>query len=222
MQWTDACQSAFTELKAALVDPPVLYNPDFDKPFILQTDVSGLAIGAMLSQEDTGGCEHPISYYSRKVLPRETRYATIEKECLAVKLGIEKFSVYLTGRKFTVQTDHRALKWLNQMREQNSRLMRWSLALQPYQFQVVHRAGRQHANANALSRIDASQCFAQKKEGGVWPRGHLIEGQSLIEGQDNPTDEHVQQNPPSCNGSTCPHDKPWPPDNSLETTQPFK
>ena len=98
VQWTDACQSAFAELKAALVDPPVLYNPDFGKPFILQTDASDLAIGAVLSQEDARGCEHP-SYHSRKLLPRETRYTTIQKECLAVKLGIEKFSVYLTHYK---------------------------------------------------------------------------------------------------------------------------
>ena len=90
----------------------------------------------------------------------------MEKECLAVKLGIEKFSVYLTGRKFTVQTNHRALKWLNQMHEQNSCLMKWSLALQPYQFEVLHQAGRCHANADVLSRVNISQCFAQKEGGG--------------------------------------------------------
>ena len=89
-----------------LAKDPVLCNPNFNRPFTLQTDASEFAIGAVLSQTDDDGLEHPVSYYSKKLLPRESRYATVEKECLALKLGIERYSVYLTGRKFTVQTDH--------------------------------------------------------------------------------------------------------------------
>ena len=63
----------------------------------------------MLSQLGDDGCDRPMAFFSRKLLPREEKYSTIEKECLAIKLGIENFKVYLVGKKFTVQTDHRLL-----------------------------------------------------------------------------------------------------------------
>lgn len=92
------------------------------------------------------------TYFSRKFLPREQRYSTVEKECLAIKLGAQAFRVYLLGRPFTIQTDHRALIWLDRLKENNARLTRWSLALQPYQFKVAYRSGKANANADALSR----------------------------------------------------------------------
>ena len=107
-------------------------------------------------QMDEDGHDYPVAYFSRKLLPREERYSTVEKECLAIKLGVQAFRVYLLGRKFTIQTDHRALVWLDRLKDKNSRLTRWSLALQPFQFSVCHRAGREHGNADALSRAAAS------------------------------------------------------------------
>lgn len=150
--WTAECDTAFTELKRRLTSAPVLKSPDFDREFILQTDASERGIGAVLSQRAVDGEEHPIAYYSRKLLPREERYATVEKECLAIKLGVQAFRVYLLGRKFVVQTDHRSLEWLHRLKENNARLTRWSLSLQPYIFTVEHRAGRDNANADGLSR----------------------------------------------------------------------
>jgi hypothetical protein len=150
--WTDACAAAFHELKKHLTCAPVLKSPDFTKEFVLQTDASERGVGAVLSQKDSDGVEHPVAYFSRKLLPRESRYATIEKECLAIKLGVHAFRVYLLGRAFVVQTDHRSLEWLNRLKENNARLTRWSLALQPYKFTVIHRAGRDNANADGLSR----------------------------------------------------------------------
>jgi len=95
--------------------------------------------------------EHPIAYFSRKLLPREQRYSTVEKECLAIKLSVEAFKVYLLGKHFKIQTDHRALVWLDQLKDKNARLKRWSLALQPCSFTVVHRKGRDNDNADVLS-----------------------------------------------------------------------
>ena len=106
----------------------------------------------MLSQVGEDGTDHPIAYYSRKLLPREERYSTIEKECLAIKLAVQTFRVYLLGKPFIIQTDHRSLEWLDRLKENNARLTRWSLSLQPYQFQVHYRAGKANANADALSR----------------------------------------------------------------------
>ena len=152
VKWGGDCEKAFQRLKDLLCKSPILHNPDFEKPFILQTDASDRGVGAVLSQKDCNGDDHPIAYFSKKLLPREERYSTVEKECLAIKLGIHTFRVYLLGRSFTVQTDHHSLTWLDRVKENNARLTRWSLSLQPYQFDVVYRPGKANGNADALSR----------------------------------------------------------------------
>ena len=150
VQWNEQCDQAFKELKRLLCTAPVLRNPDFSRPFILQTDASDRGVGAVLSQKDENG-EHPLGYFSRKLLPREERYSTMEKECLAIKFGTQAFRVYLLGRNFTIQTDHRSLEWLDRLKENNARLTRWSLA--SYTFVVEHRPGAKNGNADALSRV---------------------------------------------------------------------
>ena len=152
VQWSEACNNAFKELKDRLCRSPILSSPDFLRPFILQTDASDRGAGAVLSQIGEDGEEHPVGYYSRKFQPREERYSTVEKECLAIKLAISAFRVYLLGRKFMIQTDHRSLEWLDRLKESNPRLCRWSLSLQPYQYEVVHRSGKMNMNADTLSR----------------------------------------------------------------------
>ena len=92
--WTDSCERAFEELKASMCRSPVLHSPNFDKPFLLQTDASDRGVGAVLSQQNGDG-DHPVAYFSKKLLPREERYSVIEKECLAVKLAVQTFRVYL-------------------------------------------------------------------------------------------------------------------------------
>lgn len=84
-----------------------------------------------------------MAFYSRKLLPREEKYATVEKECLTItKVTVEVFKVYQLGRHFTDQTYHRALEWLACVRDKNARLTRWSLTLQPYDFDVIYRKGQ--------------------------------------------------------------------------------
>ena len=145
----------------------MLKNPDFSKPFQLQTDASDMGVGAVLSQG--GDQDQPIAYFSRKILDRERNYSTIEKECLAIVLGIKAFATYLVGKPFILQTDHYALTWLQTFQDKNMRLTRWSLALQQYTFEIQHRKGRNNANVDALSRlpgkIKTDQCFALEKEG---------------------------------------------------------
>ena len=120
----------------------------------------------MLSQRDPLGNDYPIAYFSKKLLDKERKYAVVEKECLAIKLGVQAFSVYLIGKPFIVQTDHRALQWLQKFKEGNSRLMRWSLALQPYQFTVEHRKGQDNANADGLSQLELEIPALRAKQGG--------------------------------------------------------
>ena len=137
-------------LKGLLCSEPILKSPDFEQEFILQTDALERGIGAVLSQRNDAGAEHPVAFYSRKLLPREVRYSTIEKECLAIKAATHAFRVYLLERRFVIQTDHRALEWLNRLKDNNARLTWWSLALQPYQFAVRYRAGTANSNADWL------------------------------------------------------------------------
>ena len=107
--WTPGCQRAFDQLKEVLCSSGVLQNPDFKCQFILQTDASNRGVGAVLSQRDDKGVERPIAYFSRKLLPREEKYSAVEKECLAIKLATHTFRVYLLGKPFIIQTDHRAI-----------------------------------------------------------------------------------------------------------------
>ena len=128
----------------------MLSSPDTQKPFCLQTDASGVGIRAVLSQQGMDGAEHPVAYYSSKLLPRETRYTVSEQECLTVVEAIKHFKVYLTGAEFTVMTDHSSLIYLDILKDENGRLTRWALALQPYMFNVYHRPGKCNANADGL------------------------------------------------------------------------
>ncbi|XP_075056968.1 uncharacterized protein LOC142143157 [Mixophyes fleayi] len=154
--WTPDCEEAFTALKSALTQSPVLQAPDFDRRFTVQTDASNYGLGAVLSQVNQQGEEHPILYLSRKLLPREVAYAVVEKECLAIVWTLQKLQSYLYGRDFTVITDHNPLSWLHRVAGDNGKLLRWSLTLQQYTFTVQHRKGSHHGNADGLSRQNES------------------------------------------------------------------
>ena len=155
VRWNQECETSFKNLKDALLQKPVLGVADPTKPFVLQTDASNYGLGAVLSQMGDDGCEHPVAFASRKLLPREIQYATIEKECLAIVWALKRFHVYLYGQKFTVETDHKPLSWLNRMKDNNARLTRWALLIQPYQFELEYRKGCDNANADGLSRSNS-------------------------------------------------------------------
>ncbi len=151
VQWTELCQQALTKVKAALCGGPLLHSPNFDLPFLLQTDASDRGLGAVLAQV-VGGEERPVLYLSRKLSKRETRYSTVEKECLAIRWAVLTLRYYLLGREFTLCSDHAPLQWLHHMKDTNVRITRWYLALQPFKFKVIHRPGVQMAVADFLSR----------------------------------------------------------------------
>lgn len=150
--WNEDCETAFQTLKTCLCSSPVLRSPDFNQRFLVQTDASAVGLGAVLAQGKPGE-EQPVLYLSRKLLPRETRYSTVEKEGLAIKWTLESLRYYLLGREFDLETDHRALTWINSMKDHNSRLTRWYLSLQPFRFQIRHRAGKMNIVADFLSRL---------------------------------------------------------------------
>ena len=153
IKWENAHESAFQDLKQVLQQPPILRPPHWDQEFILQVDASNRGLGAILSQKDQEGLEHPVAFASRKLQPREEKLSTTEKECLGIVWAVERFRYYLFGRKFRLLTDHNPLVWLNQVRDKNKKLLRWSVTLQEYEMVVEHRKGRNSSNVDALSRL---------------------------------------------------------------------
>ena len=149
--WTDACEQAFKALKEALISAPILAFPDFKETFHLYTDVSNEGVGVTLGQLQNGR-EVAIAYAGRDFNSAEKNYSTTEREALAVIFGINNFEPYSYGRKFVLHTDHHSLKWLMSISDPSGRLARWSLLVQQYDFEIRHRPGAAHANANALSR----------------------------------------------------------------------
>ena len=167
-QFSDAMSDEFLYLKDALCNIPSLTLPLPSDSFVLQTDASGVGLGAVLSVT-RGEEERPVAYYSRKLQPRETRYSATELEGLAVVDAILHFDAYLVTHPFVVETDHRALKFINSAQHSNGRIARWALRLQPYTFSIRYRPGPENSNADALSRCfpeEDTRTLGQQKEGG--------------------------------------------------------
>ena len=158
--WTTECERAFSELKHLLTTSPVLAYPRFgpSQSFILETDASGVSLGAILSQVQEDGVIHPIAYASRSLDKHERNYGISELETLGLVWAVRYFRPYLLGHPCVVYTDHAAcLSILNSARP-SGKLARWALTIQEMDITIKHRAGRQNSNADALSRnpVDAS------------------------------------------------------------------
>ncbi|XP_060536007.1 uncharacterized protein LOC132707976 [Cylas formicarius] len=149
--WDSNCEAAFNHIKNALASAPILTCPDFSKPFVLQTDASAYGLGAVLTQESGDG-EKVICFLSRSLTKQERNYSTTERECLGVIWAVEKLRNYLEGSHFTIVTDHASLIWLNNLKDPTGRLARWALRLQPYDFDIVHRKGKDNVVPDFLSR----------------------------------------------------------------------
>ena len=158
---SSAMRDAFQALKDALLSDPVLRQPDFTRPFVLTTDWSEEAQGAVLGQLDDDDAEYAIQYASHRNSPAEANYAPSHGECAAIIRGITKFRYYLQGHKFHLKTDHRALQWLHTAQFGNPKLARWSLQLQEYDFTVAHCRGDHNVVADHLSRMDPIDPAAQ-------------------------------------------------------------
>ena len=134
-----------------LITAPILTCPDFTKPFILDTDASNHAIGAVLSQK-VGDKERVIAYASRTLSKSERKYCVTRKELLALVYFVRYFRHYLYGRKFTARTDHGSLRWLMNFKNPEGQVARWLEVLSTFSITVEHRPGRLHGNADGLSR----------------------------------------------------------------------
>lgn len=167
-KWHDADNEAFDKVKEAFTKLEPLHRPKADLPYVLQTDASKIGLGATLYQQD-GEQKRIIANISATLNDAETRYSSNEKECLAVLWAIKKFRPYLEGQKFLLRTDNRALLWLDKFKEERSKLTRWALTLQEYNFSVEHVPGTQNLLPDILSRNPVPETYADSISSDLFP-----------------------------------------------------
>ena len=154
--WDKECQESFDKLKQALTTHPILSFPDFKHQFYLFTDASGVALAGILGQQ-INDVKTVISYWGKTLNKAQQKYSVTELEALAVVESVKQFHTYLYGHKFTVVTDHSALKWLFTTKNLTGRPSRWALSLQEYDFEIIHRPGKDLQNADGLSRLQTPE-----------------------------------------------------------------
>ena len=149
-------KSSFDRMKRALMEAPILAYPRFEEenPFILDTDWSQETntIGAVLSQEQDGE-ERVISYGAKKLSKSQQNYPPTKGELCAVIYFMRHWRYYLAFRPFILRTDHKALSWIKTMDQPTGMIQRWLETLATFDFEVQHREGKKHGNADGLSRI---------------------------------------------------------------------
>ena len=150
-QWGDTEQKAFDALKKALQSAPVLCLPDPDRPYVVQTDASGFAIGAVLQQDHGKGLQ-PVAFMSQKLVSAETRYPVHELELLAIVRALQDWRHYLIGTPFRVLTDHRSLVYFTTQPMISKRQVRWLIDLADFDFTIEYIKGETNQVADALSR----------------------------------------------------------------------
>lgn len=155
--WDESCQTAFKQLKEALVGAPVLPYPDPSSPYILACDTSTEGIGTVLSQVQEGQ-ERVVICYSQKFSRPERNYCVAHKELLAVVKTVDHFHPYLYRAKFTVPTDHATLCWLKMLKNRKGQMVNWLGRLEQYHYYVEHHPGQVHGNVDSLSQPPASVC----------------------------------------------------------------
>ena len=153
--WTKKHSDAFSMLRQQLLDAPMLHHPSRlpEDTLILDTDASLTAIGGVLSQYSAlDHQEHNIAFASKTLTKTQRNYCATYRELLAIVDMIRHFRHFLWGRRFIVRTDHASLRWLKNYKDVDGMLARWLARLEEYHFDIRHRPGNQHSNADGLSR----------------------------------------------------------------------
>lgn len=188
---------AFHQCKELLTNAPILIYPDFEKTFHVTTDASGVSLGGVLSQNDK-----PIGYYSRVLNSAERNYSTIERELLSIVEVTKHFRPFIYGKPFIIETDHKPLVWLFSLKDANSRLMKWRLRLEEFDYKILYKKGKENLVADALSRVEinaneTNQCDEDLDLISVIPNvGENIEVLSKeLDNTDNQTQHTSIENP---------------------------
>ena len=141
-KWNEAEETAFQKLKTTISSAPILAHYNLNAPTKLAVDASPWAVGAILLQQRPDTNYRPVAHGSRSLTNTKVKYGHVEKEALALVYGCEHFHMYLYGRKFELETDHKPLEYIFQPKASKpppARIERWQLRLQEYDFNVVYR-----------------------------------------------------------------------------------
>ena len=161
------------------------------EPFILYTDASQFAIGAVLAQVQNG-LERDFCYASKSLNEAQSRYSTTKRELLAIFNYTRHFKHYLLGRQFKIITDHRALQWLHNFKDPDALTARWLEKLAAFDYEIEHRSGKSIGHADCMSRLPATTAALNMTA--------TMDVDASVVGQPN----HSSQNLPSFNSHTPP------------------
>jgi hypothetical protein len=146
--WSPEAETAFLQLKAAMVTTPVLALPDFQKQFVVETDACDTGIGAVLMQEG-----HPLAFLSKSLSVQHRTLSIYEKEFLALIMAVERWRPYLQRSEFLIKTDHHSLTYLDEQTLQSPMQRKAMARMMGLQFRILYKKGADNSAADALSRI---------------------------------------------------------------------
>ena len=174
--WEKEHEDAFQLLKTRLLQGHILAFPNFRHPFVIDTDASETALGAVSSQIIDGE-ERPVALESRVLSKTEVNYATTKREALGIVQAMQWFRPYIYGSQCIVRTDHASLQWLFRQNA-DGMTFRMIQKMQEYNYRIVHRPGEKHCNADGLSRRSNER--PEWKEGEIEElRGQIPEFQTM-------------------------------------------
>ena len=141
-------------LKDKILSAPMLVFPDFDEPFLLETDASKKRLGAVLSQKQDGRHYHPVTFGSRSLTPAERNYHSSKLEFLGLKWSVTKhFKEYLAYVPFVVRMDNNPLTYILTTPNLDATGHRWVGTLASFEFTLEYQKGADNGTADALSWV---------------------------------------------------------------------
>ena len=153
-EWKTEHQEAFDKLKQIVCSSPVLCHPDPEKPFLVETDASKVAMGAVLSQKQSDDKWHPVAFMSKSFDEAQRKYEIHDQELLAIIMALKEWRHFLCGAKYKTEilTDHNNLLYFRNAQQLKPRQARWALYLEEFDINLQHRAGKLSGKPDALSR----------------------------------------------------------------------
>ncbi|KAL8109802.1 hypothetical protein AgCh_025771 [Apium graveolens] len=153
--WDVEADASFNALKQSMTSTPTLDMPNFNEPFVIESDASGEGTGALLTQQG-----RPVAFMSRALGANEKSYSIYAKEMLAIIHAISIWRPYLLGQKLFIQTDHRSLKYLLEQRISTPEQEKWVSKLLGYDYEIIYRPGQDNAATDAFSWVMNSPSLA--------------------------------------------------------------
>ena len=150
-EWTDDYQKAFDKLKKRFMEEPVLMMPDHTRPFQIEIDASKYATGAVLTQLDSNGNRHPISFISKTLSPTERNYEIYDWELLAIIQALKEWNIQGSAHTTVILSDHKNLTYYWEAKKLNQRQAWWPLYLFEFDVKLVHTPGNKMVQSDALS-----------------------------------------------------------------------